>query len=119
MSWVYEQSTGNLSRSHRLVARGYAGKGSGKKIRKWKVSKMLGHYQKENILLQGSHSHTPIQGNTLSGYSLRQIIKCSVVPDSLSMGIVLNTPVQLLMDVLSYRFQPEKKSGRVAIVSLR
>lgn len=30
MTWVYEQSTGNLSHNGRYVAKGYAGKGAGK-----------------------------------------------------------------------------------------
>lgn len=61
MSWIYEQSTGNLSRSHRLVARGYAGKGSGKNNPEMEGQQNVGPLPKGKYTITGqplTHPHT-------------------------------------------------------------
>ncbi|MCL5501601.1 Protein of unknown function [Phytobacter palmae] len=67
MTWVYEQSTGNLSHNGSYVAKGYAGKGAGKNNAQMEGTPDTGPLPRGKYSITGHPFHHPHTG----AYSLR------------------------------------------------
>lgn len=67
MSWIFQQSTGRLSRNGKLVATGYAGKDSGKNNPAMQFTPDTGPLPRGRYTITGHPFHHPHTGN----YSMR------------------------------------------------
>ncbi|WP_312044275.1 tlde1 domain-containing protein [Erwinia sp.] len=67
MTWVFQQSTGDLTRNGHLVAKGYAGKGPGKFNPNMEGTPNIGPLPKGKYSIIGHPFHHPHTGN----YSIR------------------------------------------------
>ncbi len=67
MTWVFQQSTGNLSRNGRFLLKGYAGKGPGKFNPNMEGRPEVGPLSRGKYVITGHPFHHPHTG----GYSIR------------------------------------------------